>query len=426
MAESPLFKRAFVRGLNTELIRQGVVVYPSKEAADFSSDYVAENSNMPDPYLRAERVNVKVAAALCENLVKAADYICQEAGSQYSPDLTKTARDSSPVAAATDDAWAIMEKCAAETGGLMEGGDAENDMPAAAAMNAEAAQETNRRPENYANLGEDGVGNYEGGDGQGEVGTLEEHPEAPAATGSGSNSLTEGSKSASLASIVRRISKRAADEGSLMQPGKEKNDMPAAAQYNTEAAQEMNRRGENYANNGGRMGGPSPMDPPAKAEIGAEMKHPEAPAATDSGSNTITALTTGKSAAFNALFQSTAQEIVPFLPQSLPDDVKVAQVRYLMGLDSSERAQHLQSMYLELGVQKTAAYNVASAYLKQAMMPPGLAEFVAKKEDKGEDDEEEESEEEESEEEESEEEEKKEASMRSLTNLQAALARLNA
>lgn len=427
MSESPLFKRAFVRGLNSELIRQGVVVYPSKEASDFAADYVAENSGMPDPYLAPEHINVKVAALLCENLVKAANYTIEQNGNKYSPALTKTAQAESPVSAATSAAWDVMQKCAAETASVMEGGDNTNDMPAAAMSNNEAALENKQRPENYANLGENGVGNYER-KGQGSVGTEEKHPEAPAATEGGTNSPIENSnKHGSLRSIVSRISKRAADEGQLFTPGGDANDMPAAAMYNAEAAQEMNRRPENYANKGEKGVGQSDMVPGPAQYVGTEQPHPEAPKATDSGTNVPVEHITQKSA-FQQLFEQTAADIVPWLPKTMSDAQKVAQVRHVLGLDAPERAQYLEALYTNLGAQKTAAANVGAAYLKKAM-PEGLAAYIAKKDEECEDEDtkdDEGEEKEEPEEKKDEMPENKEASARSLSALQAALQRLNA
>ena len=39
---STLFNRAYVRGLNAELVRTGAIQYPTKEAADHAADYVAD------------------------------------------------------------------------------------------------------------------------------------------------------------------------------------------------------------------------------------------------------------------------------------------------------------------------------------------------------------------------------------------------
>lgn len=192
MTDSPLFKRAYVRGLNAELIRASAVFYPSKEAADYAADYIADNSQIADPYQNPNAVTKEASAQLCHALVKAGGDLCKEAGGHL-PELTKTAQASDPTAVANSDAWALMEKAAADTGSLMEGGDEANDQPAAASSNAEAALEANRRPENYANMGEDGVGNYER-KGQGNVGVEEDHPEKPSATESGSNSNIENTR----------------------------------------------------------------------------------------------------------------------------------------------------------------------------------------------------------------------------------------
>ena len=120
MTESPLFKRAYTRGLNTELIRSGAIQYPSKEAADHAADYVADSSGMPDPLTQGAHVTTKVAHVLCNQLVEASQYLCKTAGDRYSPQLTKTAQTTDPAEVAFADAWGLMQKSAAETGSLME------------------------------------------------------------------------------------------------------------------------------------------------------------------------------------------------------------------------------------------------------------------------------------------------------------------
>jgi hypothetical protein len=395
MSESPLFKRAFVRGLNAELIRQGVALYPTKEAADYAADFVADNTGMPDPVGQPDYLTTKVAAELCDGLIKASQHLCAEAGNKYSPSVTKTAQVSSPEDVANAEAFALMQKAAAETSSLYEGGDAPNDMPAAASSNAEAAQEQNRRPENYSNLGEDGVGGYER-KGQGSVGTEEKHPEAPKATEAGSNSVTENSKVGSLAAIIRKI---AADDGQLMDPGQMPNDLPAAAQANAEAAQEMNRRPENTYNMGEAGVGQTDMPVPGGAQVGMEMVHPEAPAATEGGSNSVIAAS--KSAAFQTLFKAAAAELVPYLPAKMSENQKVAHVRAMMGLEPEHRSAYLFDLYSTLGATKEASASVRDHYLKTASlkqaeetcdsegdkpeMPPAMAsEKSEKKEEKSE------------------------------------------
>ena len=477
MTDSPLFKRAYVRGLNAELIRAGVAQYPSKEAADYAADYVADTCDMADPYTEPTHVTKEASLILCENLVKAGAYLCEEAGGVYQPDLTKTAQATDPVDLANSDAWAVLEKCAAETGSLMEGGDNPNDLPADAGTNAEAALEQARRPENYANLGEDGVGGYER-KGQGSVGTEEAHPEKPKATEEGSNSAIENTskhsswlrrklgmdmpppppgagggmemappgagggmemppgavegagapgapevsedllkgvelgvqlaakdpeaaaeilqaseggmegeappgmegaggpppppamavpsgeegKVASLASIVRKIA--SGSTGALIDGGDVPNDQPAAAAGNAEAALEAARRPENYANKGEDGVGRSDMVPSKDENVGREKKHPEAPKATDSGATNVPL--EHVKGAFDQLFESTAHNLVPYLPEQMADNQKVAHVRAAMGLSATDQADYLENLYVTLGTAKTAAHGVKAHFLKQA------------------------------------------------------------
>ncbi len=191
-----LFKRAYVRGLTAELVRAGKAGFASKEASDHVSDYIADNSGMPDPQTQGEALTKAASLELCNALIQASNELrAKTAG--YNDNFNKTAASADPVQIANSDAWAIMEKCAAETGSLIQGGDKPNDENAAAQNNAEAALEKNRRPENYANLGERGVGHYELPH-EGTVGAQSTHPEAPRATDGGDNSLTRNNKQAGL------------------------------------------------------------------------------------------------------------------------------------------------------------------------------------------------------------------------------------
>ena len=361
MSNSPLFKRAFVRGLNSELIRQGTIVYPSKEAADASADFVADQSAMPDPYTQGEVLDIKVATVLCDYLIKAAEYQCEQAGDRYNPSVTKTAQATTPVDVATEDAWHLMEKAAAETGSLVEGGEDPNDEPAAAHYNAEAALDMRSRPQGYADMGERGVGDYEDPS-EGTVGHQGKHPHAPGATDSGHNSLTP--KNASLADIVRSIGqKTAAGTGSLITGGGNPNSLPAAARSNAEAALEQRNRPENYAHRGVRAVGTTEFKVPSGAVTGREQPHPKKPGATASGSNTIIAQTKN---AFDQLFQKAASQIVPYLPENMDDNVKVSHVRAMIGLEKEERASYLDHLYVSLGSQKEAAEAVGDHFLKAA------------------------------------------------------------
>lgn len=366
MSDSPLFKRAFVRGLNAELMRQGVVHFPTKEAADHAADYVADNF-CPDPINQGADITLKVAHTLCTQLDAAGQHFCKAAGDKYLPSLNKVASATDPEELALQEAWQLMQKAAAETGSIYEGGDAPNDMPAASSENAEAALESSRRPENYANLGESGVGDMER-KGEGAVGTEEKHPEAPKATDGGGNSATEHSKTGadSLASIVRKV----AEMGAMLEPGKNKNDMPAAAAHNAEAALEQSRRPENYANKGEAGVGRSDMVPDAVHQIGKEQPHPEAPAATASGKMNVPLEHT--KSAFDQLFELTARDVVGYLPENMSDTQKVAHIRANMGLETEKRAEYLHGMWETLAPSNADA--VRSHYLKTAEARQKLAE----------------------------------------------------
>lgn len=384
MSDSPLFKRAFVRGLNAELMRQGVVHFPSKEAADQAADHVADNY-CPDPVKQGQDITLKTAHTLCEQLHVAGEHFCKEAGNRYLPSLNKTASEVDPQKLAFHEAWEVMEKVAADTGSIYEGGDAKNDMPAGAEHSGESAQEQNRRPENYANLGEDGVGDLER-KGQGSVGTEEKHPEKPKATDSESNSVQEYSKTGaqSLANIVRKV----AGMGSLMDPGQDQNDMPAAAKHQGEAAQEQNRRPENYANKGEDGVGRSDMVPGAEHQVGKEQKHPEAPKATDSGKKNVPLEHT--KSAFDQLFELTARDVLGYLPQDMDENQKIAHIRANMGLETEKRAEYLHTMWSQLSPDNAAAIRdhytkTAEARHKTAMEGMEI-EISPESDDKGEKD----------------------------------------
>jgi len=364
MSESPMFKRAFVRGLNAELSRRGVALYPSKEAADYAADYVADHSGMPDPISEQSAVTHKIAEALCENLVQASRELCKQAGNQYDAGLSKTAAATDPTDTAYADTWALMQKSAAETGSLSEGEKHPNTMANAAKTNGEAALEQSRRPESYAHLGERGVGNY-ADKGKGSVGVESKHPEAPSATGRGSNSATENTaKMGSLARILRKV---ANTEGSLMQPGADQNTLTAAAASNAEAAQELSRRPEGYAHMGERGVGKTEMKIPQGAVVGREQPHSEDIGATAPGDNSIIEQTKN---AFDQLFESTARDVVGYLPERMHENHKVAHVRSMMGLEASERGEYLRDLYVGLNATKEAGM-VQSHYMKTASSREG-------------------------------------------------------
>ena len=357
---SNLFKRAFVRGLNQELLRKGVTVFPSKEAAEQAADYVADNCGMPDPHFEGNKVNYKIATDLCNMLVEASKLLCKEAGDKYQPGLNKTAASASPEDAAIADAWSVMEKCAAETS-LMQGGDHPNTPEAAAQHDAMAALDQVQRPTEYAVMGERGVGQWER-KGEGVVGKEEPAPNAPGASAEGSNSLIETSaKAASLSDTIKKVA-----SGSLTSVGP---NTPASAAKDDElAALDQANRPAGYAAKGEKGVGKTDFHAPASAVVGAEKAHPGAPT----------------KSAFEQLFEDSASRVVPYLPEKMEDDQKIAHVRAMMGLDEAERAAYLHDLYGALGSTKEACEAVMEHFVKSAAkcdekcdsLPPALKEHM--------------------------------------------------
>ncbi len=180
-----LMKCAFVRGLNTELLRQGAVTFPSKQAADYAADFVANHSGMPDPFSAGPELSLKIAADLCVMLTKASHELCTQQGG-YSAGLSKSASVCDPATVASDDALALMHKVAEESG---------NSLEAAAQNNDGAALDLMQRPPGYAVVG---VGNIER-PGVGITGS--EQPANLASRVDGDNSATATSKQALFSEI---------------------------------------------------------------------------------------------------------------------------------------------------------------------------------------------------------------------------------
>jgi hypothetical protein len=64
--------------------------------------------------------------------------------------------------------------------------------------------------------------------------------------------------------------------------------------------------------------------------------------------------------AYLNLFQKTAAHVTAFLPPRYSENDKVAQVRYMMGLNDTERSQHLHTLHKHAGTAN--AEDVAQAY----------------------------------------------------------------
>jgi len=159
MSEQTLYKRAFTRGLNTELLRAGAVQYPSQAAADEAADYIAKHASFPDPVSQGGELTLDVAHGICQLLKQASDGLCKEAG-VYDTGLSKTASSVHPGEIAAQEAYNLLQKVAYEN-------EEPNTAEQAAMHDAGARLDILQRPPGYAVTGAGGALPPKG---QGEIG----------------------------------------------------------------------------------------------------------------------------------------------------------------------------------------------------------------------------------------------------------------
>lgn len=341
MSGSTLFMRAFTRGLNDELVRSGAISYPTKEASDRAADYVGGRVGI-DPTVTPEQITLKVAADICQDLVKVAAFICEKEGAG-SPQLAKTASAVTPGQLAATSAFELMQKVAYEN-------ETPNTEEEAAQHNAGARLDLENRPTGYAVTG---VGNGED-KGKGALGT-EEAVSTRKDRVEGSNSATETSKAAGIAALLK------------LAKGPE-NTLPSAAKDDDGAKLEMQRRPPNYA-----VVGVGNVYKPAtgSAILGAETADTTRKDRV-AGSNSVTPL--AKSAA-ERVFDKVARLVVPYLPEAMPDAHKVAHINAMSPLSDSGKARYLGELYASLKVASDEAANAVAHFKKTASDAEGKEDF---------------------------------------------------
>ncbi len=375
-----LFKRAFSRGINDELVRLGIVRYASKQAADELADAVGDQ--MPQEPV-GEPVSPETAADVAATLVDAANTLVEETagagvaeeGAPPMPEeeALKTSAAKDLDTRAHEQGYAVMVKAAAEkqaAGSTIEGGDKGNDMEDAPA--AETQMEAKNRPQGVHVMGVDGVGQTESpaGRGEGVVGSeTEPAPKAPGETPEGSNSVLQQTKAGELRAIIQKIAM-----GSTISGGDKGNTLGQAAGVTGEGKLEADRRPEGYAHKGVENVGQS--DHPAGkgvGVVGAEQPHPHQPGESPSGStpgesgNTVVQQSTAAKEGsaenpFIALFRKTAEEVAPHLPRGLSEDEKVSHIRKCIGLNDTERNQYIGLLHKDAGASDDEAVAAAEKH----------------------------------------------------------------
>jgi hypothetical protein len=340
-----MFKHAYVRGVQNALIQSGHVAFPDENTAAKVADHIATASNF-EP-LNDGGVHPSITSKLAEAIVDASRWF-QEKGYKVAS-FTKLASVEDLSKLAHAHASDLMQKAA--EGSTIEGGDKgnkENESP-----QAETKMDTSQRPSGYA---EDSRGKTDVDTKPGAVGKEQEHPKAPSESPSGDNSVKEQSRTASLARFLKKTA-----EGTTILGGDKGNKEPTTA----EGKMDLGMRPHGYAvlPNQGDLG-EMMAHFNAQSAVGKEQPHPNAPANSPSGSNSIieTSHKSAEDQAFLTIFKKTASEIGEYLPGGLSDDTKVAHVRACMGMTTEEKARYLSSL------QKEAAEKTAGA---PAAVPPG-------------------------------------------------------
>lgn len=374
-----LFKRAFARGVNDELIRLGYVRYPTKEAADEVADAVGDEMPMEPA---AAAVPAEVAADVATQLVDAANQLVEATGGgapeePMPPEYEAGAEEAAKMSSAGDintrasqQAEAIMVKAAELTkralGSTIEGGDKGNTMGEAPA--GETAMEAKNRP---MGVHVTGVGNTQHPVGQGNVGTEQvPAPKAPGESPSGSNSVIEQSKmGGALRQIIQKV---AAGMGSTIEGGDKGNDLSQAGAVTGEGKIEADRRPEGYA-----VAGVGNTEFPVGAGVvGSEQPHPDQPGETPggaagSGGNSVVDWASsnknaGDQGAYLTLFRQTAEKVAEHLPTNLDEEQKISHVRQMMGLTDVERSQYIGMLHKEAGATDEQAVEAGQKHAECA------------------------------------------------------------
>lgn len=336
-----LFKRAAVRGIAHELVRNGLCSFPSKFAMDAAADAVADATPPEMPEVTPDQGHDPEQVAMVANkLIEIAHELMAHAGAggpAGAEEVAKTssAQDYDSVAYAA--AVECMDKAAAEVkqgGALMHGGDAQNTPADAAKHDEVAALDAKQRPPGKHVVG---VGNTAMSTASGEIGTQSSHPESPSNSPGGTNSLHK----AAYEAVIRKYAQ------ALMKGGDKQNTPAAAAKHNDVAALDLSRRpqgkylvGQGNAN----------IDVPQDAHIGREHPATEPPKNKATGSNSVTQASkvaglSDEEQAYLDLFSKTAADVGSFLPKSLSEEQKVAALQRMIPMDHTARQAELDKLY---------------------------------------------------------------------------------
>jgi len=343
-----LFKHAYARGITLALIQGKHAEFADGGDAVKVADYLADHIDF-DP-MNPSGAALKIA----REVINAANEIRQRRPGFKAASYNQITSEQELLKIASDHAVNLMEiaEKVAE-GSTIEGGDKGNTQ--GESPQGETKMDVAQRPLGYA---EDSRGKTDVDTRPGAVGKEQEQPNKPHESPTGENSVTEQSRTASLADLMRKIA-----EGTTILGGDKGNKEPTTA----EGKMDMSQRPHGYAvlpTQGGL--GELMNQARGPAIIGRETAQPNKPAESPSGTNSITQHSSKAAAEdpYIALFKKTAAECVPYMPATLSQDHKIAHVRACMGLQLAEKAAYLEALQANYGGQERTA-------AAPAQVPPG-------------------------------------------------------
>lgn len=348
-----LFKRAYAHGSMKALIDTRAVKVASEELAAQLADQASEG--MPEEPVGD--VAPEATAELAANLVELSNSL--QASADNAAQAAEAAAGGGEMKAAAMKKAANLFLQKLGQGTTITGDRPEQQNSASQGVTGEGQMDQNRRPEGYANVGEDAVGTQEDagkGKNVGEEEKVEGVGMGPVAE-EGSNTATEVvNKNASIRDIIKAATQKRAN--ATVGVGAKQTD---AATGEGKLDDQNRPGGEQYANKGEDDVGKTDMQVPGKARTGDEKAHPGQESSAG-GSNTVIQETkVGEDEAYMQQFKLLGAKYASRFPFYFDTHQKVATIQYLMGLPPQER---------ELTVDRME---------KTAEMPEGLKNYMAGK-----------------------------------------------
>ena len=305
---SYIFKVAYARGVQHALVNTGAIrKYASEGDADMAAEMAAaEMAGDLEPM--AEEVPAGDTAAVAAKLVEL---------SNAAEETAAAAQEQADVAGEAAAAVAAIKESSDYAMTTGSGSDTDNSILSAGGVTAEGAMEASNRPSDYAmNAPAPQAPNAQ-------QGVQAPHPGAPTNV-----DVTKAAQvnldGRTAAAILRKLAE-GSDYDELASSDSGPNsveDSPTA-----EGKMEASNRPAGEANN------PPPVSEPV-AQVGVEAPHPESPG--DAGP-----LEGKVASAYDLLFNKTASEVLPYLPNEMAEQHKVAAIRTMIGMTGPERIDYL-------------------------------------------------------------------------------------